>query len=189
MGKNYCSSSSTLPCSCKKCCKPDPCCRPIVKCAPVYYSCPPPCPPLPCPPPCPPQCPPYQYPCPTPCPPQPCVPQCPTSQPVYNTYQTVITASTTLPTSATIFIANPALGDITITLPQISTLTSLCYNKTYIISNISTTSNTVTISPTTDTIIYPTTVTLAPGTSFSFYSSYIGGVGYWNVIGAFNYNP
>src|SRR3990167_712631 len=186
MGKKCCSKSSTIKCcdsssssssscSTKRCCPKYPKC----KCCPIYYPnnyvgqypcnpCNPcnPCPPYPCPP----------YPCP--------VTQC---APFYKSYSSIITGATisfNLLSVYTLFIVNPSDTSGNLYLPTILSLSSCCYNKMFVISNIS--SNDITLSPsttttTTDNINGQTSVTIPANSSVNIYSSYIGGVGYWSL--------
>ena len=204
MGKKFkCESSSSSncnPCSSSSssfvvCCKKYPTC----KCAPIYYPnncnpspypcnpcapkyCPPyPCPPNPCGPYPPNPCGPYPpnpyNPC-GPCPPYP-VP-CPPNQisTPYTSNSTIITSTITLTTSSpNVNICNSTSGDITITLPAI---TSGC-NKMFVISNIGT-SNNVIIAPNGSSFTTTIPPSLAQGDSVTLYSVYIStGVTYWVV--------
>lgn len=173
-----CSSSSTYGFCCPKYPK---CCCVKDKCAPIYYPnncvgkypCNP-CLPL-CPPPCPPPCPPY------PCPPTQCAP-------TYNSYSSVVAGSSisfNLLSNYTLFIVNPTDSSGNLYLPAITTLSSCCYNKMFVISNISSESivlNPSTTTTTTDNINGQTSVIIGPNSSVNVYSSYISGVGYWSLV-------
>ena len=165
-----CSTSSTY------CCPKYPkCCCIVNKCAPIYY-------PnkcvgqYPCPSPCPPPCPPY------PCPPYPCPSQC---NPSYNTYDSIVAGSSisfNLPSQYSLFIVNPSDTSGNLYLPSIGSLSSCCYKKTFIISNIG--SNDIILNPsttttTTDNINGLQSFTIAANTSVNVYSAYISGTGYW----------
>jgi len=197
MGKNKCckktssskcdessSSSSSTCCSSSTygfCCPKYPkCCCTKDKCAPVYYpnNCVGQYPCNPCKPPCPP------YPC--PCPPYPCYPtQC---APTYNSYSSIVAGSSisfNLLSSYTLFIVNPTDSSGNLYLPAITSLSLCCYNKMFVISNIS--SETIVLNPsttttTTDNINGQSSVTIGPNSSVNVYSSYISGVGYWSLV-------
>jgi len=167
-----CSSSSTYGFCCPKYPK---CCCVKDKCAPIYYpnNCVGKYPCNPCLPPCPPPCPPY------PCPPYPCPPtQCGAK---YTSNNSLITSNSTLTASSSnLYICNPTSADITITLPAISSLGSCCYTKMFVISNISST-NTVTIATTGDSLTNPSVSPLVQGESVTLYSVNVSGGAYWVV--------
>jgi len=182
------------------CCSKYPKCRCIVnKCAPIYYpnncvgqvpcnpckpsypiypsyppSCPPSYPPS-CPPSYPPSCPPYH--------PNQCVP-------TYNSYNNIITGNPilfNLLTQYTLYIVNPSDTSGNLYLPAISSLGACCYNKIFIISNIS--SNNITINPsqtntTNDSINGLINKIIIEHSSVSIYSTYIPSLntGYWSLI-------
>jgi hypothetical protein len=189
MGRKLkCNSSSSSSSSCNPCSSSSSsssymyCCTkfPKCKCAPIYYpnNCNPnlypcnPCAPKLCPP----------YPCPPyPCPPYPC-PSYPSSTP-YTSNNNQITSNTTFTMSSpNVNICNTSTP-ITITLPQISTLSGCSYNKMFVISNIFTSTSTVTLSVTPgDNLTNPTLSVLNPGDSITLYSVYNATTGsYWVV--------
>lgn len=196
MGKNkYCKKSSSSRCddsssstSCYSssstygfCCPKYPkCCCVKDKCAPIYYpnNCVGQYPCNPCPP-----CPP---PCPSPCPPYPCSPAQYAS--AYNSYGSIIAGtaiSFSLLSNYTLFIVNPTDTSGNLYLPAIRSLSSCCFNKMFVISNIST--QTIVLNPststtTTDNINGQSSVILGPNSSVNVYSSYISGVGYWSLV-------
>ena len=209
------SSSSSLSCSSSLsssygyCCPQYPKCKGSCyknKCAPIYYPnnyvgqypsgqypsgpCPPkPCPPYPCSPyPCPP------YPCgPNPCgpnpyPPNPCNPtQC---SPFYNTFPNTITPSSTSTPSInnayTLYLVNPTDASGNIVLPGVTAFVNCCYNKMFVFTNISSTNSFVLATTGTDLINGLTSIIIPPNTSVTLYSSYVGGIGYWSLVGLCN---
>ena len=193
MGKTKCcKKSSSTKCddsssssSYGHCCPKYPKCYCVRdKCAPIYY-------PnntigqYPCNPCRPPQCPPYN-PC-NPCPPLPCPPtQC---APTYTSYSSLISGtaiSFNLLLPYTLFIINPTDSSGNLYLPAITSLSSCCYNKMFVISNINITSSIIlnpsTTTTTTDNINGQTSVTISPNSSVNVFSSYINGVGYWTLV-------
>lgn len=170
---SYISTNSTSSCfnfkSNSDCCKKYPKCKCAVnKCIPMYIpnnyvGCAP--------------CPPY------PSCPSPCLPPCPViKSQSYNNLNSIVTTSTTLTAQFNLYICDTTLNNLTLTLPQISTLASCYYNKMFIISNKDTTStNSITLATTGgDTIIGSTTIGI--NESICLYSTFIGGVGYWSVV-------
>lgn len=139
------------------------------------------------------QCNPYPPPCPSPYPP-PYPPPCPSPyistqcSPLYNSYNSIIVGSNitfNLLSQYTLYIINPTDTSGNIYLPAINTLSTCCYNKMFVISNIS--SNTITINPsstttTTDNINGLTNISIPANSSVNIYSSYISGIGYWSLI-------
>lgn len=201
MGKTKCckkSSSTKCDDSCSSssyghCCPKYPKCYCVRdKCSPIYY-------PnntigqYPCNPCRPPQCPPYN-PC-NPCPPynpcNPCPPfnPCPPTQcgAKYTSYNTINSSDLILSASSSnVYICNPPISGLTITLPAISSLGSCCYTKMFVISNISNifgTTGSVIISVTAgDTLTNPSATPIATNTTVTLYSVNIsGGAGYWVV--------
>lgn len=193
MGKTKCcKKSSSTKCddsssssSYGHCCPKYPKCYCVRdKCAPIYY-------PnntigqYPCNPCRPPQCPPYN-PC-NPCPPLPCPPtQC---APTYTSYSSLITGtaiSFNLLLPYTLFIINPTDSAGNLYLPAVTSLSSCCYNKMFVISNISNTFtillNPSTATTTTDNINGQQNVIINSNSSVNVYSSYINGVGYWTLV-------
>ena len=182
---NCCDDSSSSSCSSSRssstygfCCTKYPKCHCVVnKCAPIYYpnNC---VGQLPCNP-----CrPPYPSPYPPPCPPP---AQC---SPTYNSYNVIITGSPisfNLFAQYTLYIVNPIDTSGNLYLPAISSLGVCCYNKMFIISNIS--SYTITINPsqtttTTDGINGLSSMQIPQNSSVSIYSSYISNIGYWSLV-------
>jgi len=168
-----CSSSYSSSSTYGYCCTKYPKCHCSVnKCAPIYY-------PNNCV---------GQYPCNPyrpPCPPNPCAPtQC---NPQYNSYNLIIAGNNitqNLLAQYTLYIVNPTDSSGNLYLPPINSLGLCCYNKMFVISNISL--NTITLNPsvsTTDSIngsIVP--VTIPANSSVSIYSSLISGIGYWSLV-------
>lgn len=163
-----CFSSSSS--SCVVCCKKYPKCNcyNVNKCAPIYY-------PNNCV---------GQYPC-NPC--NPCPSPCPPTiyKPSYTSYNAIITASTfNLLTPYNLFIVNS--NPTSLYLPTIGSLSSYCYSKMFVISNISS-SNVITLYPsasttTTDNINGLPSITIPINSSVTVYSSYINGTGYWTSV-------
>jgi hypothetical protein len=133
----------------------------------------------------------YRPPCPSPYPspyPSPCLPptQC---NPLYNSYTSIIAGNTisfNLLSQYTLYIVNPTDTSGNLYLPIIGSLSTCCYNKMFVISNIS--SNTIVINPststtTTDNINGLPSLTIQAYSSINIYSSYISGVGYWCCVG------
>ena len=198
MGKNKCCkksssskcddySSSSTSCSLYSsstygfCCPKYPKCGCVVnKCAPIYYPnncvgqypCNP-CPPNPCPP----------YPCPPyPCPPYPCPPtQC--------GVKFTTSGSTTSSTNLTATSPNVNIYSTiqTIQLPAITSLSSCGYTKMFILSNLSTSTGSLTINTGTSTFGQDlftnngtNTYTLTVGQTLTIYSVYVpNATSYW----------
>ena len=139
-----------------------------------------------------------QYPC-NPCPPNPCNPcnpcfpnPCNLTQcsPFYNTYTSILVPSSSTTPSVnnayTLYLVNPADSSGNIVVPAVVAFSGCCYNKMFVFTNISS-SNIFTLTPSgTDTINGLTTVTILPNTSVTLYSSYVGGIGYWSLVGGCN---
>lgn len=164
------------------CCTKYPKCHcGVNKCAPIYYpnNCVGQYPCNPYRPPCPP-------PCPSPYPPNPCAPtQC---NPQYNSYGSIVAGTSigyNLSSQYTLYIVNPTDTSGNLYLPPINSLGSCCYNKMFVISNIS--SFTIAINPsttttTTDNINGLTSIIIPANSSVTVYSSLISGVGYWSLV-------
>ena len=157
-----CEPSSYKPCSCKSSSCKSSSCFVSDKCAPIYYPNnfvgPYPCGPFP--PPCPPPCPPpYLPPCPLPRPP--CPPNFQscgtpyTSNPIIGTSSSILLNST----SPNVNIFNTTTQSITVTLPAITTLINCNYTKMFVITNLSGSSNTLTISTSSLSDIFTSTGT------------------------------
>ena len=213
---NCCDSSSSSSCcntsssncyssssSFTSCCRKYPKCNCAYKnkCSPVYYPnncvgnypCPPsnnyPCPPSnnypcnPCPPtPCPPYpCPPY------PCPPYPCPPATYCGTP-YTSSGSVNTS-----TAVTLSASSPNVNifsssDTTVTLPAISSLSCCKYTKMLVISNISSTTLTLSASVSTNgqdgfaSSLISSTYSVPSDTTVTLYAVYIpGGQNLWVI--------
>jgi hypothetical protein len=171
------SSSSSRSSSYGYCCPKYPKCNNscyVNKCAPIYYpnnnigQYP---------------CNPYRPICPPPCPP---TTQC---APFYNSYNTIIAGTSisfNLLSAYTLFIVNPTDTSGNLYLPPISSLSSCCYNKMFVISNVSATNtitlNSSTTTTTTDSINGSNQAIISPNSSVNIYSSFIAGVGYWSLV-------
>lgn len=177
-----CSSSSYYSSSCSSsnyayCCTKYPKCHckvskcEINKCAPIYY-------PNNCV---------GQYPYNT------CRPHCPPNpgahaqcSPTYNSYISILAGSSisfNLSSQYTLYIVNPTDTSGNLYLPTISSLSTCCYNKMFVISNISL--NTIivnTSSSGSDSINGLTNITIPANSSVNIYSSNISGVGYWSLV-------
>lgn len=107
---------------------------------------------------------------------------------IHNSYSSIITGnaiSFNLLLVYTIYIVNPTDASGNLYLPAINSLNICSYNKTFIISNIS--SYAITINPstttiTTDNINGSTSVSIPANSSVTIYSSYINGIGYWILV-------
>jgi hypothetical protein len=82
-------------------------------------------------------------------------------------------------------LVSPADSSGNIVLPAVTAFTNCCYKKMFIFTNISDTNSFTLTTTGNDSINGLTTFTILPNTSVTLYSSFVGGLGYWSLVGSY----